>query len=87
MPRMGMRATLAALPHLIKEARELELYREYTARCLRVISENTAKACGGGCTYISAEYTDILADKQEDTRTAEEIVADVISRAGIEVRG
>ena len=82
---MGMCAMLAALPYAIKEANEHALYREYTARCLRVISENTAKACGGGCTYISAEYTDILAGKHEDTRTAEEIVADVVHRAGIEV--
>lgn len=82
---MNMRATLAALPYATKGARELELYREYTARCLRVISENTAKACGRGSTYISAEYTDILAGKRDDARTAEKIVADVIRCAGIEV--
>ena len=58
-------------------------YRIYVTDCLRIISENTAKMGGGS--YITAKFPDILNPKPVDNRTGEEIAADIIKRAGIEV--
>ena len=58
-------------------------YRIYVSDCLRIISENTAKMCGGS--YITAKLADIINPKPVDDRTGEEIAADIINRAGIEV--
>ena len=59
------------------------VYRIYVTDCLRIISENTAKM--GGESYITAKYEDIINPKTVDNRTGEEIAADIIKRAGIEV--
>ena len=58
-------------------------YRIYVSECLRIISENTAKMGGGS--YITAKLSDIINPKPADNRTGEEIAADIIKRAGIEV--
>ena len=58
-------------------------YRIYVADCLRIISENTAKIGGGS--YITAQLSDIINPKPVENRTGEEIAADIIKRAGIEV--
>lgn len=58
-------------------------YRIYVTDCLRIISENTAKMGGGA--YITAKFADIINPKPADNRTGEEIAADIINRAGIEV--
>ena len=58
-------------------------YRIYVTDCLRIISENTAKFGGGS--YITAKFADIINPKPADNRTGEEIAADIINRAGIEV--
>ena len=58
-------------------------YRIYVTDCLRIISENTAKIGNGS--YITAKFADIINPKQVDNRTGEEIAADIIKQAGIEV--
>ena len=58
-------------------------YRIYIADCLRIISENTAKMGGGS--YITVKLADIINPKPVDNRTGEEIAADIIKQAGIEV--
>lgn len=58
-------------------------YRIYVTDCLRIISENTAKIGGGS--YITAKFKDIINPKPVDNRTGEEIAADIIKRACIEV--
>lgn len=58
-------------------------YRIYVSDCLRIISENTAKTGGGS--YITATLSDIINPEPVDKRTGEEIAADIIKRAGIEV--
>ena len=55
----------------------------YYAECLRVITENTAKMGGGS--YITAKLPDIINPKPVEKRTGEEIAADIIKLAGIEV--
>ena len=58
-------------------------YRIYVTDCLRIISENTAKIGGGS--YINAKISDIINPKPVDNRTGEEIAADIIKLAGIDV--
>ena len=58
-------------------------YRIYIADCLRILSENTAKMGGGS--YITAKLSDIINPKPVEKRTGEEIAADIIKLAGIEV--
>ena len=58
-------------------------YRIYVSECLRMISENAAS--GGGGSYMAVKFEDVVNPKPVDNRTGEEIAADIIKRAGIEV--
>ena len=58
-------------------------YRIYVADCLRMATENTAKMSQGA--YTAARFYDIINPKPVDNRSGNEIAADTIKRAGIEV--
>ena len=58
-------------------------YRIYIADCLRMATENTAKMSQGA--YTAARFYDIINPKPVDNRSGNEIAADIIKRAGIEV--
>ena len=58
-------------------------YRMYVADCLRIIRKKKKKMCGGA--YITETFVDIRNPKPVDNRPVEEIAADIIKRAGIEV--
>ena len=55
-------------------------YRVYTTDCLKLIAENT------GNISLKLRYYDIIQPKKADTRTGDEIVADIIKRAGLVVK-
>ena len=55
-------------------------YRVYVTDCLKLISENT------GNISLKLRYYDIIQPKKEDTRTGDEIVEDIIKRAGLVVK-
>lgn len=82
-PRMKVRAIIAALPYVIKREMEGEIWRTYIAVCAQFLTENTAKAVGGK--HLNISYYDLLKAKPKDTRSAEDIVADVIRNAGLKV--
>ena len=58
-------------------------YRIYVTDCLRMAAENTAKMSQGA--YTAARFYDIINPKPVDNRSGNEIAADIIKRAGIEV--
>ena len=58
-------------------------YRIYVTDCLRMVTENAAKMSQGS--YTAARFYDIINPKPVEKRTGEEIAADIIKRAGIEV--
>ena len=58
-------------------------YRIYVCDCLRMISENAASV--GGRSYMAAKFEDVINPKPVDNRTGEELAADIIKHAGIEV--
>jgi len=64
---------------LLTDLEELK-YRVYTTDTLQLI----AKSQNGG-QYLSKRYAEMIDDKPKDTRTGEEIVADVIVRCGLVV--
>ena len=68
---------------LFQKEQEDKAVKIYYAECLRIITENTAKIGGGS--YIAVKLADILNPKHVENRTGEEIAADIIKRAGIEV--
>ena len=71
-----------AMAHYQSQQRDLA-YRIYVTDCLRMVTENTAKMSQGA--YTSARFYDIINPKPVEKRTGEEIAADIIKRAGIEV--
>ena len=68
---------------LFQKEQEDKAVKIYYAECLRIITENTAKMGGGN--YITVKLADIVSPKPVDKRTGEEIAADIIKLAGIEV--
>ena len=59
-------------------------YRVYVTDCLKLIAENTANISRGQ--YMESRYYDIIHPAKVDTRTGDEIVEDVIKRAGLVVK-
>ena len=55
-------------------------YRVYVTDCLKLIAENT------GNISLKLRYYDIIQPKKADTRTGDEIVVDIIKRAGLVVK-
>lgn len=79
-----MRTILVTIREKIKDDLEREAFRGYIADCLWAIAKNTAMGCGGS--YFETKFRDGIKEvKPEDNRTGDEIVADIIARAGIEV--
>ena len=67
-----------------KEQQKEMAYRIYVTECFRIMTENTAKQSGGS--YINKPFADVLGNsKPKDERTADEIIADISFRAGLEV--
>ena len=58
-------------------------YRIYVTDCLRMVTENAAKMSQGA--YTAARFYDVINPKHVEKQTGEEIAADIIKRAGIEV--
>ena len=73
---------VSALPYALNKAAEDELCRIYITDALKAIAKNTVHEGGE---LMSKRYFDIINPAEEDNRTAEEIVDDVLSAAGIEV--
>lgn len=63
------------MPYKIKADAETELWRKYTARCMRMIGENTAGMVNGK--FMSIEYEDIINPKPEEKRSADEIIGGI----------
>lgn len=71
------------LPTSIKRQCEQDIFRDYIANGIQMISENTARNAGGR--YLSLSYREVIQPKPVDNRTVDEIVEDVIRLAGLKV--
>ena len=74
---MNGKAIISTLPYVLKADIEKELYKQYTAKCLRIITENTAMLSQGN--YIAVELDEILNPKPKiehiEGETSEKIKA------------
>lgn len=59
-------------------------YQIYLTDALRIIAENTAKYVAGN--YIQGRYIDVIKPQKQDTRSCEEITADIVERCGLVVK-
>lgn len=50
----------------------------YVTDALKLIAENTAKMGGGS--YVKARYYDVLHPKPPETRTADEVIAQIANK-------
>lgn len=73
------------LPTAIKRQCEQDIFCDYIANGIQMISENTARNAGGR--YLSLSYMEIIHPKPVDNRTGDEIVEDIIRRAGLKITG
>jgi hypothetical protein len=79
---MPVRSILVALPLAIQKEIEEEIYRLYTAKCIRLLTENTAKAVQDGASYITAEYESFVRptkEKQTKEGEAKKTIRDKLS--------
>lgn len=60
---MNGKAIISTLPYVLKADIEKEMYNQYTARCLRILTENTAMLSQGH--YVAVELDEILNPKPE----------------------
>ena len=58
-------------------------YRFYISDTLQMIAKNGAKQTGGE--YFDKKYSDIVAPEKATTKNANDLVVEVINRAGIKV--
>lgn len=63
-----------------REGKE-QSYRVYVTSTLKMIAESVSKYGGGS--YPMQTWAEIIEPKPVDTRTGNEIVADIISKAGL----
>lgn len=75
---MGARALLSALPVLLKKQGQEKAYRAYVTDALKIITENTAKYASGS--YMKGRYYDLENPKPVETRTGNEIIAQMKSK-------
>jgi len=61
------------------------IFKIFVTDSLKVLTENTAKFAGG--TMVGARFYDIINKQQTETETksGDEIVADIVGRAGLEL--
>ena len=82
LPRVRARAYLSILPMELKKQCEREILRRYITDGIQMITQNTA---GRERLYLSIGYGDIINPKPEESRSAEDIVADVVKNAGLKL--
>lgn len=62
------------------------MYRLYTAECLRILTETSAKNYGGEFVKLKfSEFLEPKEEKPEDERSGEEIAAELYERCGLKV--
>ena len=63
---------------LFQKEQEEKAERYYIAECLRILTENTARAFGGS--YMTIKMHDMMNPKPVDERTADDVIGDIKSK-------
>lgn len=73
---MRGRAIIAILPSLVRVVEDELVFRVYVCEALHLAPQDK---------YLTAHYADLITPKKADTRSADEIAADIIRRAGLHI--
>ena len=71
---------LRTLPYKLKQGIENDVYREYVASCLRIITENTAGMVNG--TYMTIGFNDLINPKPVEEYEQGEITERIRNKLG-----
>lgn len=71
------------LPTALKRQCDHDIFLNYIANGIKMISENTATRSGDR--YLALSYNDIINPKPVDERTGDEIVEDIVRKAGLKI--
>lgn len=82
---IGARAVISTIGYKIKQDIETDAYRNYIARCLRILTENTsapAGYCSGGKigSYLQFDFDDIINPKPQKEHKKGEIADKIKSK-------
>lgn len=83
LPRVRARAYLSILPVELKKQCEREKLIRYVTDGIQMITQNTAVHTGQH--YLSVSFTDIMHPKPQETKSAQDIVADIMKKAGLKL--
>lgn len=83
-PKISAVGLIRLLPLLLQNEQKKLTYQMYVSECLRIITENTAKLSGGE--YIRQKYQDIVNPRHQETKSCEEITAEVVKKCGLVVK-
>lgn len=78
MPAMRARGYIAALPHIVRRQENEIVYKAYISDSLWAQGEGKRQ---------QKRWAEIIERKPQDTRTADEIIMDVIRKAGLRLKG
>lgn len=68
---------------LFNKRQKERLFREYVTDTLKLINDNLANKLGGS--IIETKYSELIKPNKKPEKTAEEIVLDVMKRAGLTI--
>lgn len=75
VPRLRPRAIIRVLPSVIEQLEQEQLFRVYVAESVRLMAQDK---------YLTASYYDLIKPKRKaDKRSAQEIVDDIVEKAGL----
>lgn len=72
---MGIGYVIEHYIAFFKKEQQEKAYQVYVTDALYIITENTAKANGGR--YLQARYAEMIEPKEEEKRTANEVIIDL----------
>ena len=67
---------MGALPSLVRHLEEEQLFRVYVCKALQLAPQDK---------YITADYGELITPKKQDSRTPDEIAAEIIKKAGLTI--
>lgn len=84
-PHMRTTSIIKILPIRIKQLDEDDLYREYYAKCLQILTKHTANILNTDGSFLAKTPSELINPEKEDNRTAEEITDEIVRKTGIKV--
>ena len=75
-PRMRGRAIISILPSLVRVIEDETVFRVYVCESLHLAPQDK---------YLTAKYAEIITPKKAESRSPDELAADIIRKAGLSI--